>query len=442
MAFVSFHAIEEFPGIPPISFLFDGMYPFPAASGGKIPDAAPTCTRRLLILSPAGKVSEYHFPWTRARPKGASQAMPIELKLPDVGEGIAEGEVVRWLVAEGAAVKEDDPLVEILTDKANVEIPSPVTGTVVTILATPGQVVKVGELLALIEPAAVKTTAPGGEVLATPVVRKLAKDLGVDLGAVHGSGPGGRITEEDVRRAAVPKAPAGTPTEPTSEERIPFRGKRRMVARKMVAAKTRVPHALLVDEADVSGLLAERAKMRETGEREGVRITILPFIMKAVAGALQMHPALNASLDEAREELVLKKKVDVGMAVDAEDGLVVPVVRNADAKSVIELAREIERLSAAAREGTLAPGDLAGGTFTISSVGSIGGLFSYPVINVPEAAILAAHKIVTRPVVRDGEIVPREMMYLSLSFDHRIVDGGAATRFLNEVVRRIEASAI
>jgi len=368
--------------------------------------------------------------------------MPIELKLPDVGEGIAEGEVVRWLVAEGAAVKEDDPLVEILTDKANVELPSPVSGILLKILAQPGQVVKVGEPIALIEPAAGKTAAPAGEVLATPVVRKLAKDLGVELGAIPGSGPDGRVTEEDVRRAAVPKAPAGTPTEPTSEERIPFRGKRRMVARKMVAAKTRVPHALLVDEADVSGLLAERAKMRETGEREGVRISILPFIMKAVAGALRRYPALNASLDEDREEIVLKKKVDVGMAVDAEDGLVVPVVRNADAKSVIELAREIERLSAAAREGTLAPGDLTGGTFTISSVGSIGGLFSYPVINVPEAAILAAHKIVSRPVIRDGEIVPREMMYLSLSFDHRIVDGGAATRFLNEVVRRIEASVI
>ncbi len=376
--------------------------------------------------------------------------MPIELKLPDVGEGIAEGEVVRWLVAEGAKVKEDDPLVEILTDKANVEIPSPMSGTVVKILAAPGQIVKVGGPLALIEPAAGpgkgspsgKTAGAAGEVLATPFVRKLAKDLGLELGAVPGSGPGGRITEEDVRRAAGPKTPAGAPAESTPEERIPFKGRRRMTARKMVAAKTRVPHALLVDEADVSGLLSERAKMREIGEREGVRITILPFVMKAVAGALRGHPALNASLDEDREEIVLKKKIDVGMAVDAGDGLVVPVVRNADAKSVIELAREIERLSAAAREGTLAPGDLTGGTFTISSVGSIGGLFSYPIINVPEAAILAAHKIVTRPVVRDGEIVPREMMYLSLSFDHRIVDGGEATRFLNDVVRRIEASAI
>ncbi|HEX7523642.1 MAG TPA: dihydrolipoamide acetyltransferase family protein, partial [Candidatus Deferrimicrobium sp.] len=363
--------------------------------------------------------------------------MPIELKLPDVGEGIAEGEVVRWLVAEGAQVKEDDLLVEILTDKANIELPSPVSGTFLKILAQPGQVVKVGEPIALIEPAAGQAVAahhvtassvrpisipreakePGpesssgkaagadGAVLATPVVRKLAKDLGVELGEVPGSGPGGRITGEDVRRAAGPKAPAGTPAEATADERIPFKGKRRMIARKMVAAKTRVPHALLVDEADVSGLLAERAKMREIGEREGVRITILPFIMKAVAGALQRHPALNASLDEDREEIVLKKRVDVGMAVDTGDGLVVPVVRNADAKSVIELAREIERLSAAAREGTLATADLTGGTFTISSVGSIGGLFTYPIINVPEAAILAAHKIVTRPMVRDGEIV-------------------------------------
>ena len=368
--------------------------------------------------------------------------MPFELKLPDVGEGIAEGEIVRWLVAEGARVKEDDLLVEILTDKANIELPSPVSGTFLKILAKPGQLVKVGEPIALIEPATVKSAGAGGEVLATPVVRKLAKDLGVELSALPGSGPGGRVTEEDVRRAAGPKAPACIPAESASEERIPFKGKRRMIARKVIAAKTRVPHALLVDEADVSGLLSERAKMRETGEREGVRITVLPFIMKAVAGALQRHPALNASLDEDRDAIVRKKTIDIGMAVDLEDGMVVPVVRNADGKSVIELAREIDRLSAAAREGTVAPGDLAGGTFTISSVGSIGGLFSYPIINVPEAAILAAHKIVTRPVVRDGEIVPREMMYLSLSFDHRIVDGGEATRFLNEVVRRIEASAI
>lgn len=386
--------------------------------------------------------------------------MALELKLPDIGEGIAEGEVVRWLAEEGSSVAEDQPLVEVLTDKANVEIPSPVKGTLAKILAQPGQIVKVGETLALIEttagrqsasrPSAAPPSAPapspppvgGSGVLATPFVRKLAKDLGVELGAVTGTGPGGRVSEEDVRRAAGEGAPPPPPAGGVNEERVPFRGKRRMIARKMVAAKTRVPHALLVDEADVSGILAERAKLRELGEREGVRVTILPFIMKAVVDALKLHPALNASLDEEREEVVLKKTFDIGMAVDTEEGLIVPVLRNANAKTVIELAREIERLSEAAREGVLTPQELSGGTFTVTSIGSIGGLFSYPIINVPEAAILAAHKIVARPVVRDGEVVPRDMMYLSLSFDHRIVDGGEATRFLNDVVLRIESTSV
>jgi pyruvate dehydrogenase E2 component (dihydrolipoamide acetyltransferase) len=308
--------------------------------------------------------------------------------------------------------------------------------------------VKVGEPLALIEPAGDRPAAPatatsppkGGDVLSTPVVRKLAKELGVDIGGVAGTGPGGRVTGEDVRRAAERDPARRKPGGGASEERVPFRGRRRMTARKMVAAKSRVPHALLVEEADVSTLLESRGKLREIGEREGVRVTVLPFVMKAAVDALLLHPALNASLDEDREEIVLKKTFDIGMAVDTEDGLVVPVVRNANGKTVIELAKEIERLTDSAREGKLTPSDLTGGTFTVTSIGSIGGLFSYPIINVPEAAILAAHKIVTRPVVRDGEVVPRDMMYLSLSFDHRIVDGGEATRFLNEVVRRIEAT--
>lgn len=370
--------------------------------------------------------------------------MPMELKLPDMGEGIAEGEVVRWLVAEGARVKEDDLLVEVLTDKANVEIPSPVSGTLVKIVAPPGRMLKVGETLAVIEPAgdaAVPGAAPAGAP-ATPAVRKMAKDLGLDLDSLPGSGPGGRVTEEDVRRAAASKSGAPSASKPPTEERVPLRGKRRMIARKMVAAKTRVPHVLLVDEADVTGILAQRGKLREIGEREGVKVTILPFIIKAVAAALRLHPGLNASLDEEREEIVLRKSYDIGVAVDTEDGLVVPVVRDADAGTILDLAKEIERLSAAARGGNIAPRDLSGGTFTVTSIGSIGGLFSYPIINVPEAAILAAHKIVTRPVVRDGEIVPREMMYLSLSFDHRIIDGGEATRFLNEVIRRLEAQAV
>ncbi len=375
--------------------------------------------------------------------------MAFELRLPDVGEGVAEGEIVRWLAAEGAAVREDDPLVEVLTDKANMEIPSPVDGVLSRILAKAGQTVKVGEVIALIEPAGETVRPPvmgkgeaprrEGDVLATPVVRKLAKDLGVDLSKVSGTGPGGRVTEEDLRNASAGITPAGT--EPL-EERIPFRGKRRMAARKMVLSKSAIPHALLVDEADATNLLAMRASLREIGLREGVKITILPFVFQAVVTALRVHPAMNVSLDEERGEIVRKKHYDIGMAVDAEDGLVVPVVRDAGGKTILDLAREIERLSEAARAGRLSLADVTGGTFTVTSIGSIGGLFSYPVINFPEAAVLGVHKIVRRPVVRGDEVVARDMMYLSLSFDHRLIDGGTATRFMNDVIRQIESPAV
>ncbi len=386
--------------------------------------------------------------------------MEFELRLPDIGEGVAEGEIVRWLVAEGAPIKEDDLLVEILTDKAAMEMPSPVTGVLAKIVAQPGQVVPVGAVLAVIEvagpgPLRAEGKAGGepkppdiappdgaaprprtGDVLATPAVRKLAKDFGVDIATVSGTGPQGRVTEEDVRRASAPAAPFSTTA---AEERIPFRGKRRMAAKKMVLSKSTIPHALLVDEADVSNLLAMRESLREIGAKEGVKITILPFIVQAVVTALRTHPAMNASLDEARGEIVRKKRYDIGVAVDMEDGLVVPVIRDAGEKTIVELAREIERLSQGARNGTLPLSDLSGSTFTVTSIGSIGGLFSYPVINVPEAAILGVHKVVRRPVVRDGEIVARDMAYLSLSFDHRLIDGGTATRFLNDVLLQIES---
>ena len=382
--------------------------------------------------------------------------MPYELRLPDIGEGVAEGEIVRWLVDEGTKVKEDDLLVEILTDKAAMEMPSPVSGILAKIVAQPGQVVQVGEVLAIIEvasgesPGDSKPSSPGGDVLATPVVRKMARDLGVDLSTVSGTGPEGRVTEEDVRGAARLRregfggqAPGPTPAGPRAdEERIPFRGKRRMAAKKMVLSKSTVPHALLVDEADATNLLAMREALREIGAKEGVRITILPFLVQAVVTALRAHPAMNASLDESRGEIVRKKRYDIGMAVDSEDGLVVPVIRNAGGKTIVELAREIERLAEGARNSTLPLSDLSGSTFTVTSIGSIGGLFSYPVINVPEAAILGVHKIVKRPVVRGGTVVPRDMMYLSLSFDHRLIDGGTATRFMNDVLLQIESISL
>jgi len=372
--------------------------------------------------------------------------MPYELRLPDIGEGVAEGEIVRWLVEEGTKVKEDDLLVEILTDKAAMEMPSPVSGILTKIVAQPGKIVKVGEVLAVIEvasgesPGAAKPSSRGGDILATPVVRKLARDLGVDLSTVSGTGPEGRVTEKDVRGAAG--APAAPSAAPAAEERIPFRGKRRMAAKKMVLSKSTVPHALLVDEADATNLLAMREALREIGAKEGVRITILPFLVQAVVTALRAHPAMNASLDEARGEIVRKKRYDIGMAVDSEDGLVVPVIRDAGGKTIVELAREIERLAEGARNATLPLSDLSGSTFTVTSIGSIGGLFSYPVINVPEAAILGVHKIVKRPVVREGTVVSRDMMYLSLSFDHRLIDGGTATRFMNDVILQIESISL
>lgn len=371
--------------------------------------------------------------------------MEFELRLPDIGEGVAEGEIVRWLVAEGAPIKEDDLLVEILTDKAAMEMPSPVTGILAKIVAQPGQVVPVGAVLAVLEVAPGESLAPpepsspGGDVLAVPAVRRLAKDLGVDISAVSGTGPQGRVTEEDIRRAAAPDAPS---SDPAAEERIPFRGKRRMAAKKMVLSKSTIPHALLVDEADATNLLAMREAVREIGAKEGVKITILPFIVQAVVTALRTHPAVNASLDETRGEIVRKKRYDIGVAVDREDGLVVPVIRDAGEKTIVELGREIERLSQGARNGTLPLSDLSGSTFTVTSIGSIGGLFSYPVINVPEAAILGIHKIVRRPVVREGNIVPRDMLYASLSFDHRLIDGGTATRFMNDVILQIESISL
>ncbi len=375
--------------------------------------------------------------------------MEFELRLPDIGEGVAEGEIVRWLVDEGTEVREDDLLVEILTDKAEVEMPSPVNGTLVRIVAHPGQVVPVGGLLAVLEVSAAAPRPPGRDVQAAPFVRKLARDMGVDISTVPGTGPQGRVTEEDVRKAArlrpegfgrqAETVPAGPPAD---EERIPFRGKRRMAAKKMTIAKSTVPHALLVDEADATNLLAMRDALREIGAKEGVRITILPFVVQAAVTGLRNHPAINASLDEDRGEIVRRKRYDIGMAVDAEDGLVVPVIRDAGDKTIVELAREIERLAEGARAGTLPLSDLSGSTFTVTSIGSIGGLFSYPVINIPEAAILGVHKIVSRPVVREGKVVPRDMMYVSLSFDHRLIDGGTATRFLNDVILQLESMTL
>jgi pyruvate/2-oxoglutarate dehydrogenase complex dihydrolipoamide acyltransferase (E2) component len=355
-------------------------------------------------------------------------------KLPDLGEGLTEGEVARWLVAEGQEIVEDDPLVEIQTDKATVEIPSPYAGTVLQVLVAEGEVVPVGAVLVVIgeagevvpgeAPAAAKpsTSRPaapghprGPRVAATPLVRKVAQELGVDLAAVTGTGPDGRITEEDVRAAA--DGGAGV----SEGRREPLRGVRRLIAEHMTRAHREVPPVTWVEECDFEGVELEH---------------LLAIVVKAVADALPEFPELNARLDG--DAIVYLDRCDIGVAVQTEQGLVVPVVRGADKRSPDELDAEIRRLADAARTGSLKPEEVRDSTFTVTSAGKLAGLFQTPIVNHPEVAILSIGRIAPRAVVDDGEVVARRTGTIAITFDHRVVDGARAASFGLEVIRRIE----
>ncbi|HEX2045601.1 MAG TPA: dihydrolipoamide acetyltransferase family protein, partial [Gaiellaceae bacterium] len=357
--------------------------------------------------------------------------MPYEFRLPDLGEGVAEGEIARWLVEVGESVEEDDPLVEIQTDKTTVEIPSPAAGTVSRILVAEGELVPVGTPLVVIGdgdvPEAVEDRRPPAEsaprpreervaerVQATPLVRRITQDLDVDLAAVRGSGAGGRITEEDVRAAA---ARDEEPAAGRGGRRQRLRGVRRLVAQHLTTAHREVPAVTVVEECDFTELARAR------GERSYVA-----YLVRAAAAALHEFPELNATLDG--EEIVLWERYDVGVAVQTDEGLVVPVVRNADALDVDDLERETRRLAEGARAGTLRPDELRGSTFTVTSAGRLAGLFATPLVNHPEVGILGLHRIAPRPVARDGEVVVREVGWLSCTFDHRVVDGARASAFL------------
>jgi pyruvate/2-oxoglutarate dehydrogenase complex dihydrolipoamide acyltransferase (E2) component len=345
--------------------------------------------------------------------------LAYEFKLPDLGEGVREGEIARWLVREGEEIEEDEPLVEIQTDKTTVEIPSPAAGKVVRILVGEGELVPVGTPLVLI---GADGEAPPAEeprrVQATPLVRKVAEELGVDLVSVSGTGPGGRITEQDVREAAGPRE---------GERRIPVRGVRRLIGEHLTRAHREVPAVTVVEECDFTALSEKR------GER-----SYLPYVVQAVVKGLKEFPELNASLDG--NEIVLWERYDIGIAVQTDEGLVVPVLKAADEKTLEELDAESARLAEAARGGSLAPQDLQGSTFTVTSAGKLGGLFATPLVNHPEVAILGLHRIAMRPVVVDREIVPREVGWLSCTFDHRVVDGARASEFLLSVIRSLEAA--
>ncbi|UWG48946.1 Pyruvate/2-oxoglutarate dehydrogenase complex, dihydrolipoamide acyltransferase (E2) component or related enzyme [Halanaeroarchaeum sp. HSR-CO] len=493
--------------------------------------------------------------------------MPREFKLPDVGEGVAEGEIVSWLVEVGDPVSEDQPVAEVETDKAVVEVPSPVNGTVQELHYEAGTMVEVGEVIVTFalegedvaaapaptddsdgkaaeapadadaaETADAETaveSAPdtGGRTFAPPSVRTLARELDVDIGAVSGTGPSGRVTESDVRAAAdgetvgeateekpaaEPAAEPGTTAEtpPSSEpaadrdrtlaapatrgvakdldvdidqvpaverrdgeafvtadavreyaegqqaaqaadvatvaagetgpreERIPYKGVRKTIGDKMEESKYTAPHVTHHDTVDVTELVAMRERLKPHAEAQDVRLTYMPFVMKAVVAALKEFPELNSSLDEEAGEVVRKHYYNIGVAVATEAGLMVPVVDDVDAKSVLEIAEEVNRLAEEARERTIALEDLQGSTFSITNFGAIGGEYATPIINYPEVGILGLGAIEERPVAEDGDVVARQTLPLSLSIDHRIVDGADAAAFTNDVMGYLETPSL
>jgi pyruvate dehydrogenase E2 component (dihydrolipoyllysine-residue acetyltransferase) len=367
-----------------------------------------------------------------------------EFKLPDLGEGLTEGEIARWLVEEGQDIAEDAPLVEIATDKTTVEIPSPASGTVSRILVAEGDVVPVGTVLVVIggdegPPGPVQVsdtqTRPKGtpstprpdsesKVRATPLVRKVAQELGVNLGSVAGTGPQGRITEDDVRAGAARSGHVEVSDTQTGPEgtRVQLRGVRRQMFEHLTRAHREIPAVTWVEECDFSDVELKR---------------LVPLVLHAVTESLREFPELNARVEDG--ELVLLERYDIGVAVQTEQGLVVPVVHGADKLELDELDREVTRLAEAANAGTLKPEELRGGTFTVTSAGKAAGLFVTPLINHPEVAILGIHRIDERPVVRDGEVVVRRMGNVSVTFDHRVIDGKRAAEFGLAVIARLES---
>jgi pyruvate dehydrogenase E2 component (dihydrolipoamide acetyltransferase) len=397
----------------------------------------------------------------------------FQFVLPDIGEGVVEGEIVRWLVKVGDDVKEDQGLVDLMTDKATVTIPSPRAGRVTRIFGVVGEIAKVRLPLVDLEVegdvAAVETapraSAPrpsgprpsalsGGvasqRVLATPVTRRMARELGIDLSKVVGTGPAGRVLKTDVEvfvtdPGGEPHARAGRPSAPPPpegrDERIPLRGLRRKIAEKMVRSKQMAPHYTFVEEVDMTDLVRLRARFNEGLEDGGERsrLSFLPFFCKALVAAFQKFPMVNAVMDEEAQDLIVRGEYNIGVAAMTDKGLTVPVVKHVDRLSFTALAKEISRLAEAARQHRLTADELSGGTFTITSLGPQGGLFATPIINHPEVAILGVHRMRKRPLVlEDDQIAVRQVALLSFSFDHRTIDGALGAQFAYEFLRYVE----
>jgi len=427
-----------------------------------------------------------------------------QFRLPELGEGLHEGEIVKWHVKPGDEIKEDQIIMDVQNDKAVVEVPSPVTGKIVELKVKEGTVSHVGDPLAVIDvvgeippesihhgggeaaasetgggqaapaaapapaaqPAAAPAAAPeqaaaSGQVLATPSVRKFAREKGVNLASIKGTGRNGQVTKDDVlafeanggQAAAAPAeaaqgegAPAAQAGKPAAaapagdrvEERVPLKGIRKAIASAMVKSVYTAPHVTIMDEVDVTALVELRQKAKPLAEKKGVKLTYLPFIVKALVAAVKQYPALNASIDDEKSEIVYKKYYNIGIATDTDNGLIVPVVADADRKNVWQVANEIRDLASRGREGKLQPHEMKGGTISITNIGSAGGMFFTPVINYPEVAILGTGRISEKPVVRDGQIVIGNLMALSLSFDHRLIDGATAQNAMNYIKSLLE----
>jgi pyruvate dehydrogenase E2 component (dihydrolipoamide acetyltransferase) len=400
--------------------------------------------------------------------------MAFVFNFPDVGEGIHEGRVVEWLVAEGDSVAEDQALLKVETDKAVVELPSPRTGTVLRLHVGADATIFVGDALVTIGDAGeeipdevvpkasgVRTEAPATveapgaplaaarRPLATPRTRAMARKLGVELSQIVGSGQGGRITDEDVQLAAdggrsAPTAPpvasvgVVAATADGEVERVPITHLRKMIANAMRASKHNAAHVTHVDEADVTDLVDHYKRAKPViEERTGVKFTLLPFFIKALVSTLEKYPIFNASVDEEKQEILFKKYYNIGVAVDTPEGLIVPVIRDADRKDMVELAAEVADKAERARSRELSLDEIRGGSCTLTNIGPLGGVFATPIINQPELAIIGLHAIKERPEVVNGEIAIRKMMYLSISFDHRYIDGAEAARFMSDLVRLV-----
>jgi pyruvate/2-oxoglutarate dehydrogenase complex dihydrolipoamide acyltransferase (E2) component len=402
--------------------------------------------------------------------------MAHELRMPQLAQSVVEGEITRWLVKEGDSVASERPLAEITTDKVDIELPAPVGGVVLKILVPEGKTVPVGTLLAYIgqpgesldsgvSPSSATfssltssilgidkveargTTSPfatpsadDSTVRATHAVRKLAQEMNIALGMVKGTGPEGRITREDVEKAASSRQ-TPLPVDSREVEYLPYAGRRKQIGQRLAHAKSVAPHASCVEEIDCSELVKLRADQKSLAESRGINLTYLPYVVCAAVRTLTKHPILNSSLEEEKARIAIKKYFNIGIAVDTPGGLIVPVIKDANRKGLLEIAGEIQSLSTRAREDQLSPEDVRDSTFTISSAGQQAGLFSIGILNYPEVALLNFHRIQHRPASVDGAIAARPLAYVTLTFDHRVFDGGEAVRFLADLKQRLEYPA-